>query len=93
MSECPNCGYDYPDGCDVTCDYKHPIEEWISIKDSLPKREDNVLIIDTAKDVYVGYLSEYSDTFYCYCNCRDGSDIRNPTHWMHLPDEPKKQDI
>lgn len=36
MSLCPKCGYEYPDGCDATCDYKHPMVEWISIKDRLP---------------------------------------------------------
>jgi hypothetical protein len=36
MTKCPGCGYDYPDGCDVTCEYKHPMTEWISVNDKSP---------------------------------------------------------
>lgn len=39
MTKCPECGYDYPDGCDATCDYKHPMTEWIDVKEGLPTED------------------------------------------------------
>lgn len=59
--------------------------EWISVKEDLPKVCENVLLIDNVKDIYIGFLSEYSHEFMCFCNCREGSYINTVTHWMPLP--------
>jgi len=45
MSDCPKCGYDYPDGCDASCDYKHPMQEWISVKDGMPKEDGRYFVL------------------------------------------------
>lgn len=48
MSDCPKCGYDYPDGCCASCDYKHPMNEWISVKDRKPTESDSpILALDS----------------------------------------------
>ncbi len=84
MSLCPKCGYEYPDGCDASCDYKHPMVEWISVKDKLPNPNDYVLLYDCHLDlVFEG--NYYSD------RCGYSKDIEYDcgiTHWMPLPDKP-----
>lgn len=92
MSECPKCGYDYPNGCDATCDYKHPMTEWISVKDRLPSKNDYVLLYDSSLDlVHEGKLRDgdfyYSERSGYSKDVGDGCEI---THWMPLPEAPNE---
>ncbi len=64
--------------------------EWIKIEDRKPNIHDRILVFD-GKTIYTvifhkyGYLEVYS----CVCDCFEGSNIINPTHWMPLPEKPK----
>ena len=65
-----------------------PKEEWISVKDRLPKVKDDVLIYDSHHrniykawyigDIDVWFSNEYLPQFI------------NITHWMPLPEPPKE---
>ena len=60
--------------------------EWISVKDRLPKHEENVLLC-FGKFMGVGYYDEVDQSFY------DAEDdyrfVDDVTHWMPLPSPPK----
>lgn len=65
--------------------------EWISVKDSQPAQNgnfpsDTVLIFCTNGKILLGYWHKGNMHEQC-SNCRDGSEI---SHWMPLPDMPKK---
>lgn len=62
--------------------------EWISVNDRLPEHMLDVLV-SNSKDKWVvaGYLN-HSNEWY---NCFDESGVSIiPTHWMPLPEAPKK---
>ena len=69
--------------------------KWISIKEELPKEDEQVLLLVNEEDVIEGCLNsdrQYSDfnfiTLYahgCGC-CATSGDI--VTHWMKLPKKP-----
>lgn len=60
--------------------------EWIKCSERLPEEYDNVLVIVESKHIYVGYIDKKPDYWICFCECSDGSYIKNPTHWMPLPE-------
>ena len=57
--------------------------EWISVKDELPKNNDDVLIFAT-DCCSVGFINRYNNDKWCV----DCADLK-PTHWMPLPKPPK----
>jgi len=61
--------------------------EWISVKDKLPDGHDRVLAF-CDEGIYTGYLSPIKSWF-CSCECFEGSYIEGVTHWMPLPPPPK----
>ena len=73
--------------------------EWISVKDRLPEIDHEVLIIytigkdDNEFNVYetarVDNVTEYSNGKVADWR-RDGYSSVKPTHWMPLPEPPKK---
>lgn len=66
---------------------------WISVEDELPPKEKNVLIWSSgSKEVMIGYYigrnwQRKTNDFYSYV---DDGYWHNITHWMHLPQSPKK---
>jgi hypothetical protein len=62
--------------------------EWISVKDGLPEKGNNVLFLD-------GDASILSDC-YVHIDCIDSNGecfenyLHNYTHWMPLPEPPKE---
>lgn len=61
MSQCPKCGYEYPEGCDASCDYKHPISEWIDVLVRKPTPADSpILAIESLEHFSIKAL-EYTD--------------------------------
>ena len=67
----------------------HP--HWISVEDKLPPtsdkddESDDYLIVDSDGDMNVGYYNKMDELWF---SC-DGS-ILDVTHWMLLPQAPKK---
>lgn len=90
MNKCPKCGYDYFDGCDASCDYKHPMQEWVDVKENLPDPAEYVLLYDKSLDlVYEGKLRW--DGFYYSDRAGFSKDLGEDceiTHWMPLPKPP-----
>lgn len=92
--KCPECNYNYPDGCDATCDYKHPMPEWISVKDRLPENKQWVLCVNANSEMFsaeyrrieVKYSPGYLDIWDSGHCC--GREPDNPTYWMPLPNSP-----
>lgn len=73
------------------------MSEWISVEDRLPDRGKKVLcFIDDKKFEYNGpyFISEYFDNYWDVCNDTypNSSNYSGfvPTHWMPLPEIPKK---
>ena len=62
--------------------------EWISVKDRLPEKEDDVLAYEFRGDVSIAYISGYE-----WRNLESGyvMDASYVTHWMPLPEPPKEQ--
>lgn len=65
---------------------------WISIKPNgrLPAQMEEVLITDSTF-VYMGYPMISEEGVRWYSSCDDY--IENVTHWMPLPELPKKLDV
>jgi hypothetical protein len=59
---------------------------WILVKDKLPEQAVDVLLFDGGQ-IYFGYYSEIYDKFVV---AEDQVAIEDFTHWMTLPDFPKK---
>ena len=62
-------------------DYAEHHPHWISVGDELPKEKDWVLAIEDDKVAEWYYEGE---------NLREIKDVYNITHWMPLPQAPKK---
>jgi hypothetical protein len=60
--------------------------EWILIKDKLPEQGKDVLLFDGGQ-IFFGYYSEISNQFIV---AGDKAELCDFTHWMNLPDFPKK---
>ena len=60
--------------------------EWILIKNELPEQGKDVLLFDGGQ-IFFGYYSEISEKFIV---AGDKVDINDLTHWMDLPEFPKK---
>lgn len=65
--------------------------QWISVKERLPKRNQNVLLFtkrDFKEDdkVVKGWRDAYG---FASAECHEEEDIF-PTHWMPLPEPPKQ---
>ena len=62
-------------------------QEWVSVKDRLPKKGKNVLCCTSGKDnePFMGYRDDYTGDW-----CEDGWECDcKVTHWMPLPKPPK----
>ncbi len=70
------------------------MSEWISVKDKLPAPHDAVLVFedDAWKNQYTAYITERG-CWICFCECWDGSELNNVTHWMPLPPPPATGEI
>ncbi len=75
--------------------------EWIDVEKELPISEDDYLVIDYNKQMYVSFasfqkMSPYSKKqpiftewrIRCDCIYSDGKDDISITHWMPLPKPP-----
>ena len=62
--------------------------EWISVKDRLPDKENEVLVFEFRGDVSMAYISGYEWRNFESDFKMDSSYI---THWMPLPEPPKEQ--
>ena len=60
--------------------------EWISVKDRLPKKNINVLVVAKG-EVHEGSIGR---VFWCIPNF-DGYCNNDITHWMPLPEPPGKE--
>ena len=68
--------------------------QWISVKDRLPEKKSDVLMLFEFGNMAVGYWHDGDEdcTFWCaytddgfYTDCDS-----EPTHWMPLPEPPKE---
>lgn len=89
MTKCPSCSYNYPDGCDATCEYKHPMVEWISVKDSLPAMNKKVLGVNQFNEMGVCCRTKFWESEPPEWRIEEGI-LFFPTHWMPLPEPPKE---
>lgn len=71
------------------------MSEWISVKERLPERKQDVLMLFDTGNMAVGWWHDadehisvwcaYTDDgFYTDCDCI-------PTHWMLLPEPPEEE--
>jgi hypothetical protein len=68
--------------------------EWIKVTDELPESDNTFLVYDNYQGIVVRYFNkfhncwddEYGDDY--YCDAIQGK----ITHWMTLPNEPKKDE-
>ena len=63
------------------------VPEWISVKDSLPNRQVNVLVASKHNFVCIASLTNNHKNNKFYDG--DGLAINSITHWMPLPKPPK----
>jgi len=63
--------------------------EWISVKDKLPEEGENVLIYEEAYSE-VGYLFRGKWRSMETDFCGEPYELEDVTHWMYLPEPPKK---
>ena len=59
------------------------VQEWISVKDRLPEKDEIVIICTDENFIYVGEL--IGDTWFL----DNDSWTETVTHWMPLPEPPK----
>jgi len=68
------------------------MNEWISVKERLPKEEEEVLTFGRLGCVVGYYSEELNDWQATYADCETGEPWLKDgevTHWMDLPDAPK----
>ncbi len=59
--------------------------EWVSVKDRLPEADQKVLVFSGGQYFEVKYYIPRKDAWY-----PGGLPIGNSSHWMPLPDPPKR---
>jgi hypothetical protein len=68
------------------------MSEWISVKDKLPEKHADILILDNRDRVACGYWSiNWSGLMYWHTARRcydDGDKLDYITHWMLMPTPP-----
>ena len=57
------------------------VQEWVSVKDRLPKPKEKAICINIHGDMMIGTYTEWGWMFPCY--------FEKPTHWMPLPENQK----
>jgi hypothetical protein len=76
------------------------MSEWVIVKNALPKFNTKVLIYDeNSNEMEIATLELNTDDYYqdgynqylSWVNKEFFSDIKNPTHWMPLPNPPKEE--
>lgn len=60
------------------------MNNWISIKDELPKEDINYITTLKSGEVTMSSYSVYSEYFCCHVDCIE----HEVTHWMELPNPP-----
>lgn len=73
------------DDCDLP--KVKPIDEWISVKDRLPKTGEIILACNIAGDFEI--LSYYNEKFISFDENGYSYEVLYITHWMPLPEPPK----
>ena len=73
------------------------VPEWISVEDSFPKKNTNVLLNVVARRrgkplVCVGFYSIEPDDDPCFVLDDNFTVLKGVTHWMMLPQPPKAQE-
>ena len=77
--KCKHCG-----GAGMPCECTEPVNDWISVKDKLPKL--NQEIIGYEKDiVYWGFYSQFG-----FLDTLEECERKETTHWMPLPNPPEE---
>ena len=66
------------------------VQEWVSVEDRLPKRQENVLVASKHGFVCIASLTNNHSNNKFYDG--DGLAINSITHWMPLPDAPQESD-
>jgi len=64
------------------------VNGWISVKDRLPEKNSELLLLMCVDGYELGYYERY--TGYGWTNVL-GTDCLNVTHWMPLPEAPKEE--
>ena len=105
---CDGCPYGKYDSDDGECyeEYKNDkltklekagvtVQEWISVKDRLPKLDEAVLVHPKHLHIKTSYYAVWS-LFKCHSGetiwvdkSGDGHNLTEVTHWMPLPQPPK----
>ena len=92
--ECDNCG-------EHTLDCRCDVNEWVSVEDRLPEKDDEVLVYNPKDGITLGEFDPdevkgYYEKDGSYFITNSGWDVHydwapyiSPTHWMPLPFPPK----
>lgn len=62
-------------------------EKWISVKDSLPIDDEDVLVYNCEDGISTGYFNKQE--FRGWSTHYEWVPYMSPTHWMPLPEPPK----
>lgn len=65
------------------------MSEWVSVGDRLPPSSAIVLVTDK-RGIFTAYRN--GNSWFCFCECSEGSLLFNITHWMPLPEPPPSND-
>lgn len=62
---------------------------WIKCDEQMPPIDKDVLVFvnDKYKNIYVAHFT--GSEWYCFCECIEGSSVKDVTHWMPLPKIPE----
>ena len=63
------------------------MSEWISVDDKLPENMNDVLVVISLGIMFVAWYDSFYENVWMY----NGSTLHNVTHWMPLPEPPKKE--
>ena len=84
--QCKHCG-----GAGMPCECTEPVSEWISVKDRLPEPLLKVLVCDINNSISISYrfITHLNKPVWCLSPFY-GNVSGYFTHWMPLPNPPKK---
>ena len=73
---------------------EHPKNEWISVEDSLPEQDEEVIVLCDELNVAPNYKISFGHIVdKTICQDYNGWNIPNVVYWIPMPKVPKEQEI